>query len=248
MPKLLRQQAPRFGQSYLSQGWNFVKIPRRWQAVAVLLIATALPLPAWAGVIRGTLRVPPPTGRALSLNAYPGQANSVPGVRPVVHGLASDAVISVDHVPAATESLLAGRAARPRLAQKDQSFAPRVMAVAVGSAVDFPNLDPIYHNVFSLSPVKRFDLGKYPQGQSKTIVFNRTGLVNVYCEIHSGMEAFVLVLPHHGFAQPRANGEYALPDLPAGRYTVRCWQPDLGPITRDIDVPENGSVTLDLSY
>ncbi len=192
--------------------------------------------------------MPARTGPALSLNAYPGQANSVPGVRAVVHGLASDAVISVDHVPAATESLLAAKAERPRLAQKDQSFAPRVIAVAVGTAVDFPNLDPIYHNVFSLSPVKRFDLGKYPQGQSKTIVFGRTGLVNVYCEIHSGMEAFVLVLPHHGFTQPRANGDYALPDLPAGRYTVRCWQPDLGPITREIDVPENSSVTLDLSY
>jgi plastocyanin len=223
-----------------------VKIPRRWQAVAVLLICTVLP--AHAGVIRGTLHVPPTTGAKLSPNAYPGQANSVPGIRAVVHGLVSDAVISVDHVPAATESVLTAAAARPRLAQKDQAFAPRVVPVAVGTAVDFPNLDPIYHNVFSLSPVKRFDLGKYPQGHSKTIVFNRTGLVNVYCEIHSGMEAFVLVLPHHGFTQPHANGEYQLPDLPAGHYTVRCWQPDLGPITREIDAPENGSVTLDLSY
>ena len=223
-----------------------MKIPRRWQAAAVLLLAIGSP--AHAGVIRGTLHVPPSTGRMLLLNAYPGQANSVPGMRPVVHGLASDAVISVDHVPAFAESALARVATRPRLAQKDQAFVPRVVPVAVGTAVDFPNLDPIYHNVFSLSPVRRFDLGKYPQGHSKAIVFGRTGLVNVYCEIHSGMEAFVLVLPHHGFTQPHANGEYEMPDLPAGHYVVRCWQPDLGPITREIDVPETGSVTLDLSY
>ena len=173
----------------------------------------------------------------------------MPGMHAAVRGLVTDAVISVDRVPTAAESALAkAEVPRPRLAQKDQEFLPRVVAVAIGGEVDFPNLDPIYHNVFSLSPIKKFDLGKYPQGHSKTVTFPRTGLVNVYCDIHSSMEAFVLVLPNHAFARPRTDGGFALPDLPPGHYTVRVWHPDLGTIAREVDVPASGGLTLDLSY
>ena len=100
--------------------------------------------------------------------------------------------------------------------QKDKQFIPHVLAIQSGTDVVFPNFDPIYHNVFSLSPSRRFDLGKYPRGSSRTVNFPKPGLVNVYCDIHSNMEAFILVLPHHGFTRPRASGEFRLPDLGEG--------------------------------
>lgn len=203
-----------------------------------------------AGVIRGTLVVPtrseasPP-----AMNPYPGRASSMTGVQPRTRGLATDAVVYVDQVPARAESVLAAtRAPVPRLAQKDQAFVPRVLAIAVGTRVDFPNLDPIYHNVFSLSPPRRFDLGKYPRGQSRTVVFPRPGLVQVFCDIHSTMAAFVLVLPHHAYTQPSADGAWALDGLPPGRYELRAWHPDLPEMVRAVDLPETGEARLDLAF
>jgi len=217
---------------------------------ALVALLWSAPSPATAGVIHGRLRVPvsaPPS--AGSKNAYPGSAGSMAGMHDVERGLASDAVLYVDHVPAAAESALAAAAGpAPRLAQKDQMFVPRVIVVAANSNVEFPNQDPIYHNVFSLSPTRRFDLGKYPRGNSRTVNFPKPGLVNVYCDIHSNMEAFILVLPHHGFTRPRASGEFRLPDLPAGTYVLHAWHPDLGEQTVTVEVPEVGLVAADPSY
>ena len=183
------------------------------------------------------------------MNAYPGRAGSMPGMHASPRGLASDAVVYVDHVPPGADSALAAAATpMPRLAQKDQSFVPRVLAIAVGTRVDFPNQDPIYHNVFSLSAARRFDLGKYPRGSSRQVLFSKPGLVNVYCDIHSEMEAFVLVLPHHGFARPSPSGEFTLPELPAGRYVLHAWHPDLGEQTVTLDVPEVGEITASLAF
>jgi len=218
-------------------------------SATLIALLCAEPGHAAAGVIRGTLRVTRVSDGAATMNAYPGSAGSMPGMHHSAHGLPTDAVVYVDHVPAAAESALAhAKEPMPRLAQKDQSFVPRVLGIAVGTKVDFPNMDPIYHNVFSLSPVRRFDLGKYPRGSSRQIVFPKPGLVNVYCDLHSDMEAFVLILPHHGFARPTANGEYTLPPLPAGHYLLRVWHPDLGEQSVAVDVPATGQVTANLSY
>jgi plastocyanin len=217
-------------------------------ALVALLCVVAGPVPA--GVIRGTLRLSSqPAAPAAAMNAYPGSARSMPGMHGPMRGLAGDAVVYVDHVPAEAETALARvDGPLPRLAQKDQCFVPRVLAIAAGTRVDFPNLDPIYHNVFSLSPVRRFDLGKYPRGNSRQILFPKPGLVNVYCDLHSDMEAFILVLPHHGFARPSASGEFTLPALPAGRYLLRAWHPDLGEQSVTVDIPATGQVTANLSY
>lgn len=224
-----------------------MNFPHGWPAIVLTLLVAASA--ARADVVRGTLHVPTLAPDMASPERYPGRANSMPGMHATVRGLVTDAVISLDRIPADAESALAKvDSPRPKLAQKDQMFVPRVVAVAVGGEVDFPNLDPIYHNVFSLSPVRKFDLGKYPQGHSKTVNFPKIGLVNVYCDIHSSMEAFVLVLPNHGFTRPQANGSFALPDLPAGHYTVRVWHPDFGTIAREIDLPNAAAASLDLSY
>ena len=114
---------------------------------------------------------------------------------------------------AAFETPTPGRA---RLDQKNETFVPYVLAVTVGSTVDFPNSDRIYHNVFSLSKPKRFDLGRYPRGQSRSVRFDQPGVVRVFCEIHSHMSAFILVFAHRYFATTDAEGRYRIDGVPPG--------------------------------
>lgn len=222
----------------------------RHRSLPLALAGLCLALPALGGTIRGTIRVPgAASAPAPAMNAYPGRAGAMAGMRGPARGRVTDAVVYVVKIPASAESALArAPRSRPRLAQKDEAFMPRVVPVSAGTQVDFPNLDPIYHNVFSLSPTKRFDLGKYPRGQSKAVTFNRPGLVKVYCEIHSEMEAFVLVLPNRCFAQPGADGGFELPELPQGRYELRVWHPDLPEIVRAVDLSAGGDARVELSF
>jgi hypothetical protein len=200
-----------------------------------------------AGVIRGIIHGASVAPSVPSASAYPGMAGSMPGMHTAVHGLAEDAVVYVDHIPAATDSAFTPLGPHPRLAQQGQMFQPRVLAVVVGTAVDFPNLDPIYHNVFSLSPTKRFDLGKYSRGHFKTVVFDHVGLVNVFCDIHSDMEAFVLVLPHRAFTRPDSAGHFELPDLPAGHYQLHVWHPDRTESVRPVDLGPGKDVEFEIT-
>ena len=221
-------------------------LARRLILPALALLVAGVP--ATAGVIRGTVHVLSATSApAPALNAYPGRADAIPRLSDPARGRVTEAVVYVAKVSAEAESALASLPrARGRLAQKDEAFLPRVVAVARGSSVDFPNLDPIYHNVFSLSPTRRFDLGKYRQGLSKAVVFDRVGLVKVYCDIHSDMEAFVLVLPNRAFAQPAADGSFELPDLPPGSYELHVWHPDVPELVRPVQVPATGELRLEL--
>jgi plastocyanin len=200
---------------------------------------------ARAGEIRGTVTLAaPPTAAEAEPDRYPGSARAMSGAMPHMRNVVGDAVVWVEKIPAETEAAIPAPEA-PRLSQKDQSFVPRVVAVPLGSPVDFPNLDPIYHNVFSLSPVKRFDLGKYPRGQSRRVLFDKPGLVNVYCDIHSDMAAFILVVPNRAYAQPDAQGSYHLPPLPTGHYVVHVWHPDRPEQKREVSVPAEGAVTAE---
>ena len=106
---------------------------------------------------------------------------------------------------------------RVRIDQRDERFVPHVVAITVGSIVDFPNNDRTYHNVFSLSDVKSFDLGRYAAGQSKAVRFERPGIVRVFCDIHSHMSAFVLVFAHRFFAVTDADGRFRIDNVPRGR-------------------------------
>lgn len=215
----------------------------------ISLVAATSAAPATAGVILGSIRTPAAAAPTPAMNAYPGRAGSIAGSVAPARGRVTDAVVYLTRIPAAAESALAGSPrARAQLAQKQESFVPRVVAVARGRAVDFPNLDPIYHNVFSLSPTKRFDLGKYRQGHSKAVLFDRAGLVRIFCELHAEMEAFVLVVPNHAFAQPGPDGSFELPDLPPGGYELRVWHPDLPEIARTVQIPGRGDARVELSF
>jgi plastocyanin len=111
----------------------------------------------------------------------------------------------------------------PSLDQKNLQFHPQVLAVMVGTRVEFPNRDNLFHNVFSYSQAKEFDLGRYPKDDSRSVTFDRAGVVRVYCDIHSHMSATILVLKHPYFSSPDDAGEYALPHIPPGKYRVILW-------------------------
>jgi plastocyanin len=134
------------------------------------------------------------------------------------------------------------------LDQRNQSFVPYVLAIPAGTTVQFPNNDRTYHNVFSLSKTKRFDLGRYPRGESRSVRFDHPGVVRVFCEIHSHMNAFILVFAHRYFATTDADGHYRIRDIPPGSYTVVVWNDGAERERRRVRVPEEGgSVELDVT-
>jgi hypothetical protein len=109
------------------------------------------------------------------------------------------------------------------LLQKNKMFTPHLLVVPVGSSVAFPNADPFFHNVFSLFDGRRFDLGLYEAGSTRSVVFSREGVSYIFCNIHSEMSAVVIALstPYYGLAD--AEGEFHLKDVPAGDYELHIW-------------------------
>jgi len=140
-----------------------------------------------------------------------------------------------------------------RLIQKNKEFSPHLLVVPTGSSVDFPNLDPFFHNVFSLFNGKRFDLGLYEAGTHRSVTFDREGVSYIFCNIHPEMGAVVVALSSPWFAISDANGFIAIRDVPPGRYRVQTWseQLALSPSTRAneiIDVPFEGYALGNLEF
>jgi len=138
---------------------------------------------------------------------------------------------------------------RPRegavLDQRQETFVPYVLPILVGTTVSFPNNDPFYHNVFSLSKTARFDLGRYPMGRSKTVRFDHPGIVRVFCEIHSHMSAFIVVLSHPYFAATGADGRYRIENVPPGEYDVVVWTDGKERSKKRVRVSPAGTAELD---
>lgn len=137
--------------------------------------------------------------------------------------------------------------ARARMDQRNEMFVPQVLAVRAGTTVDFPNSDRIYHNVFSLSPARRFDLGRYAVGRSKAVRFDRPGVVRVFCDIHSHMHAFILVFAHRYFAVTDARGDFVLAPVPPGTYSLAAWHEGRVRATREVIVRAGEISTVELS-
>jgi plastocyanin len=162
---------------------------------------------------------------------------------------ASDASRAVVYLERAPRAAFEGREPiRMRIDQRNESFVPHVLAVTVGTVVDFPNSDSTYHNVFSLSKAKRFDLGRYANGHSKAVRFDRPGIVRVFCDIHSHMSAFVLVFDHRYFDTTDADGRYRIDGIPPGIYNVAAWHEGERRDVRSVTIPSQGGVVeLDLT-
>jgi plastocyanin len=139
--------------------------------------------------------------------------------------------------------------AKASIEQKDRRFVPDLVVIPAGSAVSFPNFDPIFHNVFSLSKAKSFDLGNYPNGQSRVVTFPVPGVVAVYCHLHSNMAASIVVAPSRWAARVEKDGAFALKDVPAGTYTVVAWHKTAGTFRRTVTIGErDAAVSFTLPY
>lgn len=133
------------------------------------------------------------------------------------------------------------------LDQRNEAFIPYVLAVRAGTTVRFPNRDRTYHNVFSFSKAKRFDLGRYARGHSKTVRFDRAGVVRVFCDIHAHMSAFILVFAHPFFALTDADGRYRITDVPPGSHSLTVWTDGEARETRRLEVPP-GAAALEQDF
>jgi plastocyanin len=129
--------------------------------------------------------------------------------------------------------------------QKALRFVPHVLAVQAGTTVEFPNHDPLSHNVFSISEAKRFNLGLYANGIIRRLTFDKPGVVELLCNVHQEMSGYIVVVKNPFFASPDVNGAYRISDVPAGRHRLRYWREDAGVGERSVDVPSTSSVTVD---
>ena len=136
---------------------------------------------------------------------------------------------------------------RAVLDQRGERFVPHVLAITTGTIVDFPNSDRIYHNVFSLSKTRQFDLGRYAAGHSKPVRFDRAGVVRVFCDIHSHMNAFILVFSHPFFSLTDNEGRYRIDNVPPGTYNVIAWNEGVSSEALPVVVPDGGVAELDFT-
>jgi hypothetical protein len=130
------------------------------------------------------------------------------------------------------------------MAQVNLAFVPRVLPVLVGTTVDFPNRDTVYHSVFSFSRRQRFEIGLYKPGESRSVTFDRTGLVKLFCNIHDQMFGAILVLPTPYFSTTTADGTFSIAAVPAGDFTVKVWHERLQGSPQTVSVPASGTVEL----
>ncbi|HEX2687397.1 MAG TPA: carboxypeptidase regulatory-like domain-containing protein [Kofleriaceae bacterium] len=129
--------------------------------------------------------------------------------------------------------------------QENKQFVPQVLTVPRGTRVEFPNADPVFHNVFSVTPDASFDLGSYQQGASKNVTMTRSGVVTVYCNMHPQMVGYILVTPSKLYVRAGRDGFYRLANVPAGHHRVVAWAPNARPMTMEVDINEGDSATLE---
>ncbi len=216
---------------------------RRLAPAALMLVLAgilpgraAAPHAAAAGAIRGRVDVRAPRG---SRDARPDPgALGMGATRDPLDPRRS--VVYLETAPRAAFEQSEER--RARMDQRNERFVPHVLAIVAGTYVDFPNGDSTYHNVFSLSKTKEFNLGRYATGRSKAVRFERPGVVRVFCDIHSHMSAFILVFAHRFFAVTDDEGRYRLDNVPPGTYTVVVWNETVrgDAPKRTITVPDAG--------
>ncbi|MBE7539839.1 MAG: hypothetical protein HS122_15700 [Opitutaceae bacterium] len=134
---------------------------------------------------------------------------------------------------------------RATVTQRDGVFVPHVLPVLVGTEVDWPNADDVFHNVFCMAESTPFDLGLYKRGeQARSVVFSKTGRMEIFCSIHTKMSCIVLVLPNPWFSHANDKGHFVIPNVPAGTYKLRAWHERLPSKIKEVIVPADGIVEV----
>jgi plastocyanin len=187
---------------------------------AFLLGIQFIPGPRQPGAISGrvVIKVPPPEQ---VVSRYPSPAGQAPQSMPSI-----PTVVYIEGAVAGAPDW--NKPARTAILQKNLQFSPTLLIIPKGTAVSFPNEDGEFHNVFSYSKAKRFDLGRYRKGESKSVRFDQPGIIKVFCEIHPWMRAAILVLENPLYGIAAADGTFAITGVPAGRYKMVAWNIDAG--------------------
>jgi plastocyanin len=209
-------------------------------AVPVTPTAFSPNSPAGVGRIEGTVRLVAPGTNTIPSGAYPSRRVTKPHQNP---SEIENVVVFVKDMPRAG----ALPAARAQIRQEGEAFVPQLVAITRGSTVEFPNADPYFHNVFSLSRGATFDLGRFPRGESRSRTFTRPGLVKVYCHLHSHMSAAIMVFDHPHFSVPETSGAFAIEDVPAGSYRLAAWHERIGENTKAITIQAGVTSRIEFS-
>jgi len=213
-----------------------------WAFRAICLIALTSAL--WAGDISGRAVVT----KRLSKKSLSPIVYNLRGTAPPAGASDTEAVNEFDRMVVILEggSLPPKAPVRAVLDQRNLRFDTGLIVIPVGSTVEFPNSDSIFHNVFSLSKTQPFDLGYYPRGHSRSIKFNHAGIVQVYCHIHANMYAAIVVTDSPWFAKPARDGGFSWEGVPAGHYRLKAWHNVAGLHAIDVTVPETGKVDVSI--
>jgi plastocyanin len=216
--------------------------PRSVTSLAVAIVGFTVltstrPAGQQPGSVRGRVSIGFPVTAKRAASTY---SRSVPTVALAPESELRHVVIYLKDAPKTTVAPM-----HAEIRQRNENFVPHVIAVTVGSEVEFPNDDPIYHNVFSLSRVKTFDLGRYPKGKSRGERFDKPGVVKVFCQIHSHMSATVMVFDHPWFAIPDDQGVFDLSAVPPGVHQVTAWHERLGDTTLQLRVEPGRPAAID---
>jgi len=215
----------------------------RRSLIGIVLLALAGPGVARAGDIRGTVRA---EGVQLPESASAGDGNygsrKYRFLERINYDEIKEFVVFIEG-PVVTDTGHADDVVRV-VVQENGMFSPHVMPVRVGTTVEWPNEDDIFHNVFSFSDPEPFDLGLY-KDEVKRIHFDQPGRVDVFCSIHKNMNCIILVLENRYFAKTDASGHFRISGVPGGTYQLKAWHERLPPQTLDVTVHSEGTVTAD---
>lgn len=155
-----------------------------------------------------------------------------------------DVVVSVEGVAPeiAKARMAAAKSKKAVLDQREMKFIPFVLPIVAGAEVGFPNNDKNWHNVYSKSEAKPFDLGLYAPGKSRSVTFDKPGVVRILCNAHPSMEAFIVVKDHPYIASADRNGNFRLDGVPLGKFRLQIWHPQLGTTDAGIEIVRDGEV------
>ena len=217
----------------------------------LLVITTATCAPAPAGTITGRVHAEGKPGVQADATSGAYTSRALKFAERIDYSELKDFVVYIDgpmtNEPSSPPPTAQVTTTKPTVSQSNAVFSPHVLPVMVGTAVEWPNKDVIFHNVFSYSEARPFDLGLYKDPVVKSVTFTNAGRVDVFCSIHANMSCVVLVVPNRHFAITNGKGVYTIADVPAGTYILKAWHERMPPRSKQITVPATGELKVDFT-